>query len=111
MKPAYFFLKIVFMAQIASASSLLPVQSATITDENGDGTPEAVGFGFGHPGDPNYGRTLVQKGAGQFPYERRSVEEFDLSGIFSLSSATLALSFYNSNGTSSTFEAFLILLR
>jgi hypothetical protein len=70
--------------------------------------PEVVGLGFGHPGDPNYGTTLVQKGGGQFPFERRSVEEFSLSGLFGGQSATLTFSFHNSNGASSTtFETFL----
>jgi hypothetical protein len=94
--------------RVATATILSPVQSATITDENGDGLPDVVGLGFGHPGDPNYGTTLVQKGGGQFPYERRSIEEFSLLGLSTVQSATLTFSFYNSNGASSTtFETFL----
>ena len=95
------------LVQVAEAAILSPVQSATITDQNGDGTPEVVGLGFGHAGDPNYGTMLVQKSGVQSPYERRSVEEFSLSGISAVQSATLTFSFYNSLGTSSGFETFL----
>ena len=87
-----------------NATIVLPTQSATITDENGDGTPETVGFGFGHPGDPNYGTTLVQKSPG---YERRSVEEFSLSGISAVQSAALTFYFRNAVIASSTFETFV----
>ena len=92
------------MEQIADAAIVSPVQSATITDENGDGTPEVVGLGFGHPNDPNYGTTLVQKSPG---FERRSVQEFSLSGISGVQSATLSFYFYNSLIPPSTFETFL----
>jgi|GEM_PF-6835806 len=94
-------------SHLTAVAGLLQMQSATLTDENGDGVAEALGLGFGHPGDPNYGTTLVQKGGGQFPYERRSVQEFTLSGITIVQSATLTFSFYNSNGTASTFDTFL----
>jgi hypothetical protein len=105
----FFFFSAFLIAGTSSGDSIVlsPVQSATITDENGDGTPEVVGLGFGHPGDPNYGTTLVQKGGGEFPYERRSVEEFSLSGISVVESATLTFSFHNSHATSTTFETFL----
>jgi hypothetical protein len=106
----FFFFSAFLIAGTSSGDSIVlsPVQSATITDENGDGTPEVVGLGFGHPGDPNYGTTLVQKGGGEFPYERRSVEEFSLSGISSVQSATLTFSFHNAaDAISTTFETFL----
>jgi hypothetical protein len=105
----FVFFSAFLIAGTSSGDSIVlsPVQSATITDENGDGAPEIVGLGFGHPGDPNYGLTLVQKGGGQFPYERRSVEEFSLSGISAVESATLTFSFHNADATSATFETFL----
>ncbi|MFL6514246.1 MAG: hypothetical protein ACJ8M1_04415 [Chthoniobacterales bacterium] len=94
-------------ALTVNAAVLSPEQSATITDENGDGIADVVGVGFGHPGEPNYGTTLVQKGEGQFPYERRTVEEFDLSNISVLQSATLTFSFYNPSGSPASFTTLI----
>ncbi|HEX8295531.1 MAG TPA: hypothetical protein VF593_04485 [Chthoniobacteraceae bacterium] len=54
----------IFAVSAGHAAIINPMFSATITDENGDGSPEAVGLGFGHPQAPNYGTTLAQKSAG-----------------------------------------------
>jgi len=99
---------IICSSRVALADVLSPIQSATITDENGDGVPETVGLGFGHAGDPNYGTTLVQKYVGQSSYERRSVEEFSLEGFSAFGSATLTFGFNNSILNRSTvFDTYL----
>jgi hypothetical protein len=87
----------------AVAQTILPpLFAATVTDEDGDGIPEAVGVGFGHPDPPQYGTTIVQKSN----YERRAVEEFDLTGFTAFQSAVLTFTFYNSNSTPTTIATF-----
>lgn len=87
----------------AGAETILPpLFAATVTDEDGDGIPEAVGVGFGHPDPPQYGTTIVQKSN----YERRAVEEFDLAGFTAFQSAVLTFTFYNSNSTPTTIATF-----
>src|SRR5436189_6449203 len=96
-----------FASPSAIGIVLSPVESSTITDENGDGAPEIVGFGFGHPDDPRNKRTLVQKAGGEYPYERRSVAEFSLAGLSTVEFAAFTLYFHNTLDKPSTFEAFL----
>lgn len=94
-----------FCATWVSAAIVNPVVVGTITDENGDGSPETVGLGFGHPNDPNFGTMLTQKSPG---FERRSVEEFTLTGVPSVQTASFLFRFRNSNTTQpATFELYL----
>jgi len=70
---------LIFLYHAVDAATISPLYSATITDENGDGSPDSIGLGFGHPDAPNYGTTLVQFQPGV--YERLTIFEFSLSSI------------------------------
>ena len=96
------------LVQLAKGVVLDPVESATLTDENGDGSPDVLGMGFMHPVQyPGYGTLLVQNFPEQPPYERRSVEAFSLAGITAVQSARLSFNFYDGSDTIILFETFL----